>query len=153
MAFDDYFDMEPDEYLSFFKVHDLGHYILMQAVVPYMKEAGLGRIVNVTSVTGVNGGYSSPAYTASKAGAICQTKAFARKFGEFNITVNSVAPGMVKHTHEEEFAAGGVCHGGEYDAPAPGGGAGGHRKGLHVLCQEKLFVSGKNLIVDGGSNL
>ncbi len=41
----------------------LGHYLMMQAAVKHMKPARIGRIVNVTSVTGVTAAYSSPAYT------------------------------------------------------------------------------------------
>lgn len=151
--FNEYFDMEPDEYLSFFKVHDLGHYIMMQAVVPGMKEAGIGRIVNVTSVTGVNGAYSSPAYTSSKAGAICQTKAFAKKYGPFNITVNSIAPGMVNtpmktNSPPEEFAmVANMTPMGRVAEPID------VARVCLFFSQENLFVSGQNLIVDGGSTV
>ncbi len=65
------------------------------AVIPSMQKNHFGRIVNTTSVTGIHGNYSTPGYTASKAAAICQTKAFAMKYGKDNITVNAVAPGMV----------------------------------------------------------
>ena len=94
--FGNYFDtLTPEEYLKFFKIHTLGHYLMNLAVIPEMQKNSFGRIVSVTSVLGLNGAYSTPAYTASKAGAICQTKAFAKKYGRYNITVNAVAPGMV----------------------------------------------------------
>ena len=95
-TFDDLFEtLEPKEYIKFFEVHALGHYLMNLAVNPSMKQNHFGRIVNITSVTGIDGSYSTPAYTASKAGAICQTKAFARKYGKDNIIVNSISPGMV----------------------------------------------------------
>ncbi|MCL2408085.1 MAG: SDR family oxidoreductase [Oscillospiraceae bacterium] len=147
---EDFFEMEPEEYLSFFKVHALGHYLMMQAVVPYMKEAGFGRIVNITSVTGVTGAYSSPAYTSSKAAAICQTKAFAEKYGEFNITVNSIAPGMVntpmkKNSTPEEF-----------EAVAKSVTLGRVGEPIDVarlamfLAQKHLFLTGQNIVQTGG---
>jgi 3-oxoacyl-[acyl-carrier protein] reductase len=153
MPFEDYFDMEPDEYLKFYRIHALGHYLMMQAAVQYMKQAQFGRIVNVTSVTGVNAAYSSPAYTSSKAAAICQTKAFAKKYGKYNITVNSIAPGMVNtpmktNSPPEEFAA--------VAALSP---LGRVAEPIDVarlamfLSQEHLFVSGQNIIIDGGATV
>lgn len=152
--FDDLFDtLNPDEYVKFFKIHALGHYLMNLAVIPGMQKNKFGRIVNVTSVTGVNGQYSTPAYTASKAAAICQTKAFAKKYGKDNITVNSIAPGMVDtpmkfdSTPEEfEFVAN-ITPLGRVAQPVD------IARAVLFFAQENLFVSGQNLIVDGGSNI
>lgn len=153
IPFEAFFDMEPEEYLQFFQIHALGHYLMMQAAVKYMKPALFGRIVNVTSVTGVNAAYSSPAYTSSKAAAICQTKAFAKKYGKFNITANSIAPGMVNtpmktNSTPEEFAAvAKMCPMGRVAEPID------VARLAMFLSQEHLFVSGQNIILDGGSTV
>lgn len=153
VPFEAFFDMEPEEYMRFFEIHALGHYLMMQAAAEHMKEANFGRIVNVTSVTGVNAAYSSPAYTSSKAAAICQTKAFAKKYGKFNITVNSIAPGMVNtpmkaNSPPEEFeAVAKMCPMGRVAEPMDVA-----RLAL-FLAQEHLFVSGQNIIIDGGSTV
>ena len=152
--FDDLFDtMEPEEYLKFFRIHSLGHYLMNRAVIPHMQARHFGRIVNVTSVTGITGMYSTPAYTSSKAAANCQTKAFAKKYGADNITVNAIAPGMVDTPMKidatpEEYAAvaaitplGHVCQPIEVARVAL------------FFAQEHLFVTGETLVVDGGSNL
>lgn len=78
-------------------------FLFTQAVVyPHMKEAGYGRIINISSVSGMNGGVvsggekngrSGPAYAASKGGIIALTKWVAKELGKYNITCNSVAPG------------------------------------------------------------
>ena len=73
----------------------LGHYLMNLAVIPSMQKNHFGRVVNVTSVLGVTAVFETPAYSASKAAAICQTKAFAKKYGKDNITFNSLAPGMI----------------------------------------------------------
>jgi NAD(P)-dependent dehydrogenase (short-subunit alcohol dehydrogenase family) len=152
--FGDLFDtMGPEEYLKFFKIHALGHYLMNLAVIPCMQLNHYGRIVNVTSVTGVNGGYSTPGYTASKAAAICQTKAFAAKYGKYNITVNSIAPGMVDTpmkidaTPEEYAIVAKMTPLGRVAQPVDVA-----RVAL-FFAQENLFVSGQNLIVDGGSTV
>jgi 3-oxoacyl-[acyl-carrier protein] reductase len=54
-----------------------------------------GRIVNITSVSGIAGQVGQANYSASKAGMIGFTKAVARELGARNITVNAVAPGYV----------------------------------------------------------
>ena len=152
--FGDLFDMlTPDEYIKFFKIHSLGHYLMNLAVIPNMQKNKFGRIVNVTSVTGVSGQYSTPGYTASKAAAICQTKAFAKKYGKDNITVNSIAPGMVDtpmkldSTPEEFELVANITPLGNVAQPVD------IARAVLFFAQENLFVSGQNLIVDGGSNI
>lgn len=78
-------------------------FLFTQAVIyPHMKEAGYGRIINISSVSGLNGGVisgeekngrSGPAYAASKGGIIALTKWVAKEVGKYGITCNSVAPG------------------------------------------------------------
>jgi 3-oxoacyl-[acyl-carrier protein] reductase len=146
-------DQTPEEYLRFFEVHALGHFLMNEAVLPSMKENSFGRIVNITSVTGLNGVYSTSGYTASKAAAICQTKAFAPRVGKWNITVNSIAPGMIDTpmkidaTPEEyEFVAN-LTPLGRVAQPID------IARVALFFAQENLFVSGANLVVDGGSSL
>lgn len=67
--------------------------VCVQVALPHMKEKGRGRIVNISSVT-FSGGWSNLApYIASKAALIGLTRAWAREFGVYGITVNSVSPG------------------------------------------------------------
>lgn len=67
--------------------------VAVQAALPGMRAKGFGRIINVSSIT-VSGGWAnlSP-YVASKAALIGLTRAWAREFGEWGITVNAIAPG------------------------------------------------------------
>lgn len=67
--------------------------VAVQAALPGMRAKGFGRIINVSSIT-ISGGWAnlSP-YVASKAALIGLTRAWAREFGEWGITVNAIAPG------------------------------------------------------------
>ncbi|MEU3275388.1 SDR family NAD(P)-dependent oxidoreductase [Saccharomonospora sp. NPDC006951] len=74
------------------------------AVHPHMKDRGEGRIINISSISGImggprsggeGGGRSGPAYAASKGGVIALTKWLAKELGPYGITCNSVAPGPI----------------------------------------------------------
>ncbi|GAB7554310.1 SDR family oxidoreductase [Novosphingobium sp. 11B] len=67
--------------------------VAVQAALPRMRAKGFGRIVNVSSIT-ISGGWAnlSP-YVASKAALVGLTRAWAREFGEWGVTVNAIAPG------------------------------------------------------------
>lgn len=67
-----------------------------KAVVRPMMKNRYGRIINITSVSGIAGNEGQTNYSASKAGLIGLTKALAREVGSRGITVNAVAPGFVK---------------------------------------------------------
>ncbi len=66
-----------------------------RAVVRSMMKQRYGRIVNVTSVSGIAGNEGQTNYSASKAGLIGLTKSLAREVASRSITVNAVAPGFV----------------------------------------------------------
>ena len=67
---------------------------LSRTAIPFMREAGFGRIVNVSSVTAVMGSPSEAAYGAAKAGLHGLTRSLARETARAGITVNTVVPGV-----------------------------------------------------------
>ena len=73
-----------------------GTFNCSKAVVRPMMRQHYGRIVNITSVSGLIGQVGQTNYSSSKAGIIGFTKALAREVGSRKITVNAVAPGLVK---------------------------------------------------------
>jgi len=77
-------------------VHLKSAFFLSQAVVPGMKARRYGRIVNVSSMFAMIGSPNMPHYTAAKGGLLGLTKALALELGPWNITVNAIAPGLVK---------------------------------------------------------
>lgn len=76
-----------------------------RSVIPHMTKANYGRIVNVSSLAAfTGGGRDATVYAAAKAGVNGFTKGLAKELAPYNITVNSVAPGLIDtpfHTKAE----------------------------------------------------
>lgn len=72
-----------------------GEFLCAQAAAARMIPRKYGRIVNISSIGGVQGIGIDPAYAAAKSGLFGFTKAIARDLGKHNITVNAVSPGPV----------------------------------------------------------
>jgi 3-oxoacyl-[acyl-carrier protein] reductase len=71
-----------------------GTFVGCQTVGRYFAKKGYGRIINLASLAGQNGGTASGAhYAASKGGILTLTKIFARELGKSGVTVNAIAPG------------------------------------------------------------
>jgi meso-butanediol dehydrogenase / (S,S)-butanediol dehydrogenase / diacetyl reductase len=64
-------------------------------VVPHFRERGGGKIINIASIAGREGGAGMAHYNASKAGAISVTQSLAKDLGPNNINVNAVCPGLL----------------------------------------------------------
>ena len=73
-----------------------GTFLVTKAVVRGMLRQRSGRIINITSVSGVIGNAGQANYSASKAGMIGFTRAVAREVASRGITVNAVAPGFIE---------------------------------------------------------
>ena len=78
-----------------FGVNVKGMAIVTEAVIPHMKSAGDGKIVNLASVAGREGRPTLPHYSATKAAVINYTQSLANELGRDNINVNSVCPGLL----------------------------------------------------------
>lgn len=87
--------MSDEEWQAVIDINLSGAFYLTRALAPGMRDAGGGRIVNITSINGIRGKFGQANYCAAKAGMIGLTKTAAREFGGKGITVNAVAPGMV----------------------------------------------------------
>lgn len=87
-------DIEPDEFDAVLQVNLRGTFVGCQVLGRHFRNVGGGRIVNIASLAGQNGGTATGAhYAASKGGIITLTKVFARDLAAFGVTVNAIAPG------------------------------------------------------------
>lgn len=88
-------DMEHERWQRDMDVNLTGVFNAVRAVLPYMRREAWGRIVAISSVAGVQGGYGQAGYAATKSGVIGLIKTVALEAGRDGITANAVYPGIV----------------------------------------------------------
>lgn len=87
--------MKLEDFEGLLKANLVSAFLCTRAALRGMTRARWGRIVNVTSISGIMGQVGQANYAASKAGLIALTKSTAREYASRNITANAVAPGYV----------------------------------------------------------
>ncbi|SEQ77352.1 NAD(P)-dependent dehydrogenase, short-chain alcohol dehydrogenase family [Faunimonas pinastri] len=134
-------------------VNAWSQFVGMQTVIPHMKEAGVGSIVNIASLAVVNACGRFTAYTASKGAVDAVSRAAAIELAPFNIRVNSVDPGVI-HTAmvDEAFPDKASIDAAAAAQPL-------RRMGrpidvaylvLYLASDEAWFTTGTSQVIDGG---
>jgi len=151
-----------EEWEKVFDVNVTGAFLCTKYVVPYMQKQKSGNIVYISSIYGIIGAPDVPAYHATKAANRVMAKIDALLYAKDNIRVNSVHPGfiwtpMVENFLKEQSAKTGLSikelrqgldshhpigHIGEPEDIAYGV--------LYLVSDEAKFVTGSELIIDGG---
>jgi NAD(P)-dependent dehydrogenase (short-subunit alcohol dehydrogenase family) len=134
-----------------------GGFLCTKHAIPYMKSAGGGSIINLSSIYGLVGAADSPPYHAAKGGVRLMSKTDAMIYAPDGIRVNSVHPGFIWTPMVEDFlrSQGDLAEGrrqidelhpighmGEPDDIAYGI--------LYLGSDESKFVTGSELVIDGG---
>ena len=146
-------DTTVELYEQVFRVNQLGTFLGMKAVIPSMKAAGGGSIVNASSIEGLGGMGHLVAYSATKFAIRGMTKVAAMELGSFGIRVNSVHPGMIDTGMTRE-------HGGELAMEFGASKVALKRVGLpsdvaplyvYLASDESGYTTGAEIAVDGGA--
>jgi NAD(P)-dependent dehydrogenase (short-subunit alcohol dehydrogenase family) len=89
-------DYPVDAWRQVIDVNLTGLFICCREVVPHMRAANYGRIVNIASVAGKDGNPNASAYSASKAAVMALTKSLGKELASSGVRVNCVTPAAVK---------------------------------------------------------
>ncbi len=121
------FNLTEQEWDDVIRVDLKGHFTTIKPAAVLMRQQRYGRIVNYSSVSGLQGNSGQANYGAAKAGVAGLTRVAARDLGRYGVTVNCIAPGAatrltatVPQSARELRASRGIAGGG---APAPAAGA------------------------------
>jgi 2-dehydro-3-deoxy-L-rhamnonate dehydrogenase (NAD+) len=89
-------DYPVDAWRQVLDVNLTGLFLCCREILPAMREANYGRIVNIASVAGKDGNPNASAYSASKAAVIALTKSLGKELADSGVRVNCVTPAAVK---------------------------------------------------------
>ena len=145
--------LEESDYLRVIDINQVSVFLGMKSVLPSMKRAGGGAIINISSGAGIIGIAYSLAYCASKFAVRGMTKSAAIEFAPYNIRVNSIHPGLIVTpmtaiTPESEATLTAAA------ANTPAGRLGEPDEIANVMLllasDETRFSTGAEFVVDGG---
>jgi 3-oxoacyl-[acyl-carrier protein] reductase len=103
LQFAPFHELDEAEWDAAMNVNVKGIWHCCRAVVPAMRDAGGGAIINISSLAAIYGMPNGLHYTTSKAAVIGLTRGLAREVGRYNIRVNAVAPNVVDTEAAGEF--------------------------------------------------
>jgi 2-hydroxycyclohexanecarboxyl-CoA dehydrogenase len=98
VSFTPFEDITEEEWDLIYRINVKGTFIVTQEVLPDMKAAHWGRIVNISSSSGQTGAINAAHYSSSKGAVITLTRTLAQELGPLGITVNNIPPGSVMGT-------------------------------------------------------
>jgi 3-oxoacyl-[acyl-carrier protein] reductase len=142
-----------DDYEAVMAVHAGGTFRFTRAATPHFRRQGAGRIINVTSYTGLRGNPGQSNYAMAKAGIIGFTKTAAKELARFGVTVNAISPNaqtrMISAIPAEKLAElTSATPLGRFAEPAEMAAA-----VAFLASDEAAYVTGVVLPVDGGISL
>lgn len=143
--------MKPDDFDTVVSTNLRSTWLCSKAAVKTMMRKRYGRIINVSSVSGIVGQGGQTNYSASKAGIIGLTKSLAREVGSRGITVNAVAPGFVLTDMTKDLPPDLTA---KLNEMIPLGRWGTAEDIAHAVAflasDEAAYITGHVLVVDGG---
>ncbi|HHV00860.1 MAG: SDR family NAD(P)-dependent oxidoreductase [Defluviitoga tunisiensis] len=142
-----------EEWDRVMNINAKGQFLGIKYVLPAMKKAGKGSIINISSIAGLIGTGMAVAYHASKGASRLLTKTVAAELAKYNIRVNSIHPGIIRTQMVQDFlkdeettkqALGTTVLGRPAEPIEVAYGA------LFLASEESSYITGAELVIDGG---
>ncbi len=128
-----------------------GAMLCTKSVGKYMMNAHYGRIINISSIVGMQGKDKHAEYSAAKGGLIAFTKSMAIELGQYGITVNAVSPGLIPRENATDEK---LYHSQVTNRLDRVGTASDIAYAVSFFAgEESAFITGQNLPVDGGRSI
>jgi 3-oxoacyl-[acyl-carrier protein] reductase len=141
--------MTPGEWHSVIQTNLDGVFYASKLGAEVMSDGG--RIVNVSSISGIAGFHGQANYAAAKAGVIALTKVMSKELARRGITVNAVAPGVIQTPMLTGLKPDVLA---EYEKQIPVGRIGRPEDVAHAIlflaCEESSYITGQTLPITGG---
>jgi 3-oxoacyl-[acyl-carrier protein] reductase len=141
--------MTPGEWQSVIQTNLDGVFFCSKLGAEALRDGG--RIVNVASIAGIVGFHGQANYAAAKAGVIALTKVMSKELARRGITVNAVAPGVIRTPMLEGLKPEVLA---EYEKQIPAGRVGRPEDVAHAVlffaCEESSYITGQVLPITGG---
>jgi gluconate 5-dehydrogenase len=150
-------EMPLDKWQKVLDVNLTGAFLFAQAAGREMLKRGYGRIINVSSVSGLQSSADGPhyvGYAASKAGLFGLTRELAATWGRQGIRVNAIAPGFF-HSRLADAVIEQAEASIKARSPIPRVGEAGELKGvaLFLASDASNYITGQTIVVDGGRTI
>jgi len=146
--FQNIFDVTVDEWENTIQTNLRGTFLMSQEIGKRWRDQGIhGRIVNLASTRALMSEEDSEAYAASKGGILALTHALAMSLSVYQIRVNSISPGWIQTEAYEELRP--IDHT-QHPSKRVGHAMDVARACFYLTDKENAFVTGENLVVDGG---
>ncbi len=143
--------MSDEDWDSLLRINLTSLFYCCRAVIRKMIPQRSGKIVNISSISGILGTPGQTNYAATKGGMISFTKSLARELGPFNIHVNAVAPGLIESEVVSKMPKG------KLDAIVKTSSLGKIGKPedvaqavLFLASEHSNYITGQTIVVDGG---
>ena len=147
-------DVDMESFERVMAVNVRGVFLCIRAVVPYMKQQGGGKIVNVSSGAWLHpsrGRLSAPQYAASKAAVVGLTRSLCKELGQYHININTLAPSSTPQGRRDDILAAGP----DFEKEERALGRLGVPEDLtgtavFLLSSDSDFITGQMILVNGG---
>jgi 3-oxoacyl-[acyl-carrier protein] reductase len=148
-----FYDVTEESWMNAFAVHVHSAFWLARAVAPHMAKRGNGAIILLGSAAGMRGCLGAFAYGVVKGALPHFARVLGRELADQNIRVNCVSPGIIRTPFHDSMSPAQAKHNLDNRIPLHREGTPEDVAGLITTLVENDFITGENMVIDGGMTM